>query len=276
MIELPEAVVIARQMALDLIGKRIAAAVAGQSPHKFAFFTGEPESYATILPGKTLGAARDNGRLIMLPVEPGYTLVLGEGGERILYHRNAATLPTKHQLWLQFDDGSHLTVSVQGWGAAMLLTPEQLAVHPWVPAYRLSPLEPAFTLEHFLGLWDQPAPDDKTFVKEFIISKPGVWGVGNGYLQDILYRGRIHPRRRARDVSEEERRTLYANIRFTLQQAVDLGGRDTELDLYGQPGRYVKLLDARSVGQPCIYCGTPIEKASFLGGAIYTCPTCQH
>jgi formamidopyrimidine-DNA glycosylase len=201
--------------------------------------------------------------------------VLGEGGERILYHKDASTLPAKHHFSLHFQDGTHLTVSVQGWGAAMLLTPEQLAAHPWVPAYRMSPLEPGYTLDYFLGLWGQLKADDKAFVKEFIISKPGVWGVGNGYLQDILFRAKIHPRRRALAVTEDEKVALYHAVRDTLQQAVELGGRDTERDLYDQPGRYVKLLDTRQVGQPCVNCGAPIEKASFLGGAIYTCPQCQ-
>lgn len=30
-----------------------------------------------------------------------------------------------------------------------------------------------------------------------------------------------------------------------------------------------------AVGLPCPRCRAPIEKASYLGGAIYFCPTCQ-
>ena len=33
--------------------------------------------------------------------------------------------------------------------------------------------------------------------------------------------------------------------------------------------------DDYSVGQPCTACGTTIEKASYLGGAVYYCPNCQ-
>ena len=42
MIELPEAVVIARQITETLGGKRITSAVANASPHKFAWYTGDP------------------------------------------------------------------------------------------------------------------------------------------------------------------------------------------------------------------------------------------
>jgi hypothetical protein len=45
MIELPEAVVIAQQITETLGGKRIAYAVANASPHKFAWYTGDPAEY---------------------------------------------------------------------------------------------------------------------------------------------------------------------------------------------------------------------------------------
>jgi len=72
-----------------------------------------------------------------------------------------------------------------------------------------------------------------------------------------------------------EKRALCEAIRGTLRQAVELGGRDTERDLYDRPGRYRRILDARSVGQPCPECGTWIEKIQYLGGASYVCPRCQ-
>jgi formamidopyrimidine-DNA glycosylase len=99
--------------------------------------------------------------------------------------------------------------------------------------------------------------------------------VGNGYLQDILFRARMHPRRRALETSLEERRALYQATVQTLRAAVEGGGRESELDLFGRPGGYVKILDSASAGQPCPNCGTPIEKISFMGGASYLCPTCQ-
>ena len=93
MIELPEATTIARQITAELKGKRIADGNRGNSPHKFAFYNRPPEEYKAILKDKTIGPATINGPLILVPVEPGYTIILGGGGERILYHCNAAKLP---------------------------------------------------------------------------------------------------------------------------------------------------------------------------------------
>jgi formamidopyrimidine-DNA glycosylase len=276
MIELPEAIVISRQMSAELAGKAIAEAVHMQSPHKFAFISKlTPEEHAAILVGRTLGPTVESGNSIVAEVQDGYRLVFGCGGERILYHTSPGTLPKKHQLLLRFTDDTYLTVTVQGWGNVFLMTEEEALTHRHVGWDRIGALGDAFSLDYFQNLFAALEPEDKRSIKYLVISEPGVWGVGNGYLQDILFHARIHPRRRAVEVGPEERQVLYGAIRRVLQEAVDLGGRDSERDLYNQPGGYTRLMDSRTVGQPCPACGTAIEKISFLGGACYLCPQCQ-
>lgn len=275
MIEFPEAFTIAHQITAELKGKRIESAMRGNVSHKFAFYSRSADEYAAILKGKMIGEAHVNGPLIVTAVEPDYVIVLGGGGERILLHTNALSIPKKHHLLLNFEDGTHLSVSVQGWGSALLLTQPELLNHPFYNTTSIPPLSEAFTFEHFKGLVDSLEADDSRSIKYFMISKPGVLGVGNGYLQDMLFKAKIHPRRRAAQISDTEKQALYGAIRDTLQKACDLNGRDSERDLHDQPGKYVRVMDNRNVGKPCPECGTPIEKASFLGGAVYFCPSCQ-
>lgn len=275
MIELPEAVTLARQITEELQGKCIARGVRGNSPHKFAFYSGEPDWYAQVLEAKTVGAARAHGVFILVDLEPGYTLVLGCGGERILLHPDETTLPKKHQLLLEFTDGTFLSVSVQGWGAAQLAPREKVATDTHAGPPRVSPLSDEFTLEYVQELFAEVPPGDPRSAKYFIISKPGIWGVGNGYLQDILFHARLDPRRRALDISPPEQGALYEAIRATLIAATEADGRTTERDLYNQPGRYVRILGSHSASRPCPECGASIEKISFLGGACYLCPHCQ-
>jgi formamidopyrimidine-DNA glycosylase len=137
------------------------------------------------------------------------------------------------------------------------------------------PLDDAFTAEYVQGLFAEVPPDDPRVIKGFVISKPGIWGVGNGYLPDILFRARLHPRRRVTSMGAREQRALHRAAKTTITQAVKANGRDTERDLHNQPGRYVRILDSRAVGKPCPECGAPIEKIALLGGAAYFCPRCQ-
>ncbi len=275
MIELPEALVIAQQMNLEIAGKVIESGSRGNTIHKFAFSSGTSEEYAAILKGKTIGKAWGYGSSIFVPIEPGYLLVLGGGGERVLYHPEGCALPKKTHLLLHLSEGSCLTVTVQGWGNTMLLPEASAGEHYHVQFHRIPPLSPGFTWEFFQSLCGEADPPGTVSVKYFLISKPGVWGIGNGCLQDILYHAQIHPKRRIVDISADERRNLYDAIIATLTQMIEKGGRSSESDLYGNRGGYVRILDSKTQGMPCPVCETTIEKSQYLGGAIYYCPTCQ-
>jgi formamidopyrimidine-DNA glycosylase len=279
MIELPEAVVIAGQVREMLKGKVIKTATRGNTPSKFTFYSGTPEYYAATMPGKAIGSVVADGGLIVIDLLEGkncnWHLVLGGGGERIIYHESAATLPKKHQLLLELTDGSFLTVSVQGWGAAQLFAHAD-ACKRWCGFDKgLMPTDKGFTEAYFRGLFTGLAPGDKRSLKEFIITKPGVRGVGNGYLQDILYRAGLHARVRASELSPRQQKQLHKAIVTTISKAIEQHGRSDELDLLGQPGKYVRILSGKTLGQPCSKCKTSIEKEAFLGGAVYWCPECQ-
>ena len=74
MIELPEALVIARQMNEVIAGKTIASAIRGNAPHKFAFYTRSAEEYAEILKDRQIGPARGHGGLILIPHRAGLSV----------------------------------------------------------------------------------------------------------------------------------------------------------------------------------------------------------
>lgn len=94
-------------------------------------------------------------------------------------------------------------------------------------------------------------------------------------LQDILFKARIHPKRKLATMSSDDFGRMYASMKSTLKEMADLGGRDTEKDLLGEPGGYRALLSKNTFSEPCPICGGSIVKEAYLGGAIYYCPTCQ-
>lgn len=53
MIEIPEALTLAKQINDILRGKQIVNVVAGYTPHKFAWYNGDTQKYHEILEGKT-------------------------------------------------------------------------------------------------------------------------------------------------------------------------------------------------------------------------------
>jgi formamidopyrimidine-DNA glycosylase len=69
MIELPEAAVLAQQLNTAVRTKTIRQVNAGQSPHKFAWYSGDPAGYPGLLTGKTVGAAASLGGMVEIQVE---------------------------------------------------------------------------------------------------------------------------------------------------------------------------------------------------------------
>ena len=271
MLEIPEAVVIAAQINQSLVGKQIAHVVANQTPHTFAWFTGDPAEYHQRLVGKTFDSASAFGGQVEVRVAD-YYLVLSTS---MRCYSAGEKLPKKHQLLLTFSDDSVFICSVQMWGGMMCFkVGEKGGLMDYELAKQLpSPLSPAFTRAYFDSLFD--ADYGKLSTKEFLATRQRIPGLGNGVLQDILWTARIHPRRKMADLSHKEIDQMYSAVTGVLRQMVDCGGRDTERDLFGNPGGYRTVLSKNTVEQPCPECGTLIKKEAYMGGSIYYCAGCQ-
>jgi len=275
MFELPEIATLARQMNQVLPGKAIQRCLLGNSPHKFVWYNRTHEEFEALTRGKTVGTARARGNWLFLPLQPGYVLLLGECGGKVLYHAPGGEPPAKYHLWLTFDDGSMLTVLTQMWGAMELYEQGQEQERPYVKDMRLTPVEPEFTFDYFSGLIEAMLAQGKRSAKGLLATDQLIPGVGNSAAQDILFRARVHPRKDIATLSPAQRRALYDATVDTVRDIVAQGGRYDETDLFGQAGGYVRLMDKVALGRPCPGCGGKVEKIQYMGGACYVCPACQ-
>ena len=275
MFELPEVTTLAAQMNASLTGKMIRAGALGNSPHKFVWYNRSHDEFAALTAGKAVGHTAARGRWLLTVIEPGYMLVLGECGGRILYHADATTLPAKYHLHLHFDDDTHLTVMTQMWGAMELYVAGEEQGRIYIKEMRPTPVDSAFSLAYFNGLVDATLAAGKRSVKGLLTQDQLIPGLGNAIAQDIMFRAQLHPRHPIDTLTPAQRQALHAAIVDTVQSAIAQGGRNDEVDLYGHPGRYVRQMHSGAVDQPCPACGAPIQKMQYLGGACYYCPHCQ-
>jgi formamidopyrimidine-DNA glycosylase len=271
MIELPEAVVVARQITQTLSGKRIACAVANASPHKFAWYTGDPAEYNERLAGKVVGS----GWGVAGNIEFGAGDMILSISAPLRYHSQGEKRPVKHQLLVEFEDGTAISSSAQMWGGFFCFPQGGKAGFFDTDTARLrpSPLTDAFDRVYFQTLFNADTP--KLSAKAFLATEQRIPGLGNGVLQDILWTARIHPRCKMAELSKTEIETMFQTVKLVLAQMTAQGGRDTERDLFGQPGGYKTVLSKNTVDTPCPSCGTMIRKEPYLGGAIYYCAGCQ-
>lgn len=271
MIELPEAVVVSRQVADTFKGVKINHAVANASPHKFAWYTGNPAEYNNRLAGKVVREVEALAGNVEIHVGD---MILSISAP-VHYHAASEKRAKKHQILVEFENGAALSSCAQMWGGFFCFPAGTKAgfTDRDIALGRPSPLTDAFTRAYFDTLFDAETPT--LSVKAFLATRQRIPGLGNGALQDILWTAKIHPKAKMSDLSEADLQAIFSSIRSILRDMVDKGGRDTERDFYGNPGGYRTILSKFTVDKPCPTCGTIIQKEPYLGGSIYVCEECQ-
>lgn len=272
MLEIPESITLARQLNDTVYGKTIQNVIANQSPHKFAFYFGDPKDYNELLSGHVIGESKAFGSMVEISVN-NRRLVLSEG-VNFRYYDHVKKIPTKHQLLMKLNDGSKLVASVQMYGALQaFFEGNNDNKYYLIAREKPSPVNAMFDFAYFRSLRTEDT--NILSVKSFLATQQRIPGLGNGVLQDILFEAKIHPKRKMESITKEEYFNVFQSIKKMIKLMVELGGRDTEKDLFDQPGRYKTILSRNTADEPCSICGTKIEKSSYLGGVIYWCPECQ-
>lgn len=277
MIELPETYVLSDQIKHTLVGKVIINAAADTYPHAFAMYTGEPATYNERLAGKKItdsnpGTVHTCGGHIEILCEDILLVITTP----VRYHAPGEKLPKSHQLLLTFQDDSHMSCTVQMWGA-LFCYPADIDGLPYEKGYVCNrtptPFEDDFDEIYFDKLWH--SVKSTMSVKAFLTTQQRIPGFGNGVLQDVLWNAGIHPKRKLETISTKERFKLYQSIKSTLLLMKEQGGRDTEKDLFGYKGGYQTILSSRAINKPCPVCDGKLIRKSYLGGNIYYCESCQ-
>ncbi len=275
MFELPECVVLTGQINETLQGKIVQEGRLGNRPHKFVWYNHSHEAFTNLTESKQVGKAFAKGRWIFIPLEPGYVLLIGECGGKMLYHSPGSEVPKKYHLYIAFEDQSFFTVTTQMWGAMELYEKGDEQNREYIKGMRPTPIEPAFSLEYFSRLIDHLVTEKKRSVKSLLTQDQIIPGLGNSSAQDIMFRAGLHPRHSIDELNKDQIKGLYGAIVNTVQDIIMKGGRYDEVNLFNQPGDYVRVMDRNAAGRPCPECGTTIEKMQYLGGTCYFCPSCQ-
>jgi len=285
MIEIPESNTIAKQLSETIKGKKIVGVVTNNSPHKFAFFYGDPNEYSDILKGKVIGNTNAYGGQIEILANENSSnnekdknkddtiIVLGEDTQ-IRYIEKNKDIPEKNQLLIRFDDYSSLVCSARMYAQLHVTLSDGYNNEYYdVAKEKPSPLSDEFDMKYFEDLLDEVRPTAS--VKAFLATKQRIPGLGNGTLQDILFNAKIHPKTKIKKLSKEDKERLFNSVKNTLADMIKGSGRNTEKTLFGDFGEYGLILSNKTFKDPCPLCGSKIVKESYLGGTIYFCPVCQ-
>jgi formamidopyrimidine-DNA glycosylase len=276
-IELPEALILARQMNEELVGKVVKSYHLKdcQRLQRTGFVNKDARDF-DMLVGGTIDSVTSKGNSMLVKLDNGTNLVLApEYGGVVLYHADESKVPSSYHLRLDFADRTSLTVRLTGMGCLNSVPDRKLKdnyVYRRDFLGRPSPIGEGFAFESFsrmLGVSNR-------MLKSCIVGKDAVvTGLGNSLFQEIAYKAKIHPKAKASELDEGRKRALYGAVREVVQSRIEKGGKDDFVDLHGKRGRHEPSMGSHMKGRACPRCGTAIDSMSIAGGPSYFCPSCQ-
>lgn len=229
-----------------------------------------PEEFLRRIEGRAILGANSRGKWAFLPLDDGSRLALNlnMGGNVVLYGPGDGPRE-KWRVVLRFSDGCSLSIGF--WFLGYLHHIGMSEPHPMTDGLGADPLAEDFTFEGFDRLLGQR----KLPIKTYLLKQDGIAGIGNYYIQDMLFLARVHPMRPIASLDAGERQRIYDTMRGYLQKALDLGGAWYENGLDDQPGRFKEMLIGYKEGQPCPECGTAIKKIKTGSTSGFVCEVCQ-
>lgn len=243
------------------------------------------------LVGAKITEVKRRAKVLMIELDTNYTLVIhlkmtGQmvyvGRERFgAGHPNdslVSRLPDRStRVTFTLDNGAKLYFNDQrkfGW-VRLIPTPEV----PNIDFFKKvgpEPLGDDFTSKIFITRFSKRA---NTTIKAALLDQTVLAGVGNIYADESLWGAKIHPASRVRDVPESKLKTLYTELRFVLNLAIEKGGSTDRnyVNAEGKKGSYIDFARVfRREGKDCPrHPGTSIIKTRVAGRGTHICPKCQ-
>ncbi len=264
--ELPEIVVFCNQMNDTIIGKEIKQVGIFQPK-----CLNHPEKiYSEYLPGQKIENVSSLGKWIKIKLNSKDRLLinLGMGGD-LIYFTNPEVIPEKVKFYVQFTDNTGFYVTLWWFGYFHFIKKNES--NPMTDKLGDDPLQ--ISLDEFKLKLD----GKRGRIKPFLLNQKNFRGIGNFYIQEILFQAKLHPMRSINSLSQSELKQLFNSIRNVMQHSIELGSSSYEKDFFGELGRYSlkELSFAYEKNAVCPDCGTESQKIKTGSNAQYICPRCQ-
>jgi len=307
--ELPEVETIRRDLAAHLLGRSI------KSIHIFSSKTASHSAafFKKALIGRNFSEINRRGKLLIFKLAPsrltparqpdyllihlkmtgqliylnhdkrlagGHSLTPAKGGAASFPTSFAASvggeLPNKHtRAWIDFGRQGRLFFNdLRKFGYLKLINQPELA-RLLQNNYGPEPLTSAFSLSFLSGV----VKNRKTKIKALLLNQKIIAGLGNIYVDEVLFAARIKPSRPAGSLKPVEIKDLYAAINKIIKLAIKHRGTtfNNYVDSQGQKGNFSRLLKVYGRRQEkCLRCGREIIKKKIAGRGTHYCANCQN
>jgi formamidopyrimidine-DNA glycosylase len=267
--ELPEVTVISEDVRALALGKKVVRAGILRDDVSNAGVAGFSEGIV----GKSLRDTGRRGKVIVLDFGDVVGLVHLVISGRVLRLPEWRDPDKIHTAVIEFEGGPVLAFTRLWLGYFDLYEPGTEGSHPLISRLGPDPFSEDFTPEYLSSVFER-----KAAIKGLLLDQSVVAGLGNIYVDEVLFAAGVHPARKADTLSSEEIKAVHAATRDILRRAIELRGTtfDSYHDAFGETGKFQHQLKVFArAGEPCPVCGAGIVKSRVAGRRTHTCPVCQ-
>lgn len=238
--------------------------------------TGDAKEFKRQLVGKKITTIDRYAKYLLIRLSGNLTVVSHlrmEGKYRLV---KINTKKDKHDhVQIVFSDNSALRYNdVRKFGRMQLIKTGTEKEKTGISKLGAEPNSAAFTVSYL----QNGLARKKKNIKNTLLDQSVVAGLGNIYVDEVLWETKIHPLSQANTIPAERVAQLHDNINSLIELAIAERGTTihTYLDANGKTGGFQKMLQVYGhKGEPCVRCGTPLEKIKVNGRGTTFCPKCQ-
>lgn len=233
------------------------------------------DEFKILLEGQTITSVGRRGKYLLFYFEDVVLISHLRMEGKYIYSDEITDIEDKHvHIIFFFSDGSSLQYKdVRKFGTMDIVPFGHEGKFPALEKLGQEPLDLDFDRNYFI----QQVKKKNIPIKQILLNQEIISGLGNIYVDDSLAMSKIHPLTHGSSLSNDEIEGLIDAIIEVLNKAIDKGGSSIRSfqSLYGRGSMQDHLIVYGRKGEPCIYCGTMIEKIKIGGRGTHFCPTCQ-
>lgn len=238
---------------------------------------GDNEAAKLMLRGRTIENIERRGKFLLFRLSDNLTLVSHLRMEGKFY-----TVPVDEPLEKHVCVVFHLDEQTDLWymdtrkfGRMQLVkTGTETELIPGIRKMGPEPTDEDLTVEYLQTIMAK----SHKIIKPFLLDQSKVAGLGNIYVDEVLWQTKIHPEQPVDTVTLAEITDLRRNIIDELARATAHHGTTVHsyTNAFGEAGSFQNELQAYGrVGEPCMRCGTPMVKIKVAQRGTTYCPHCQ-
>lgn len=233
-----------------------------------------PDEFRGALLGRAFRRVGQRGKWALATMDGDITLAfnLGMGGEVRLHGPDEIPDPKRERIAFRLSDGSQLWAHFWWFGSVHVIPANGLHAHPQIGKLGPDPMADGFAPQRLAEM----LRGKRGAIKKYLLDQSFIAGIGNVYIQDILWHAHLHPLRAAATLDADDVERLHRAIRHVVSEGIRWGGGPGEQDVWGNKGTYHEHFQVGyQTGKPCPACGTLVEQLRIGATTSYICPRCQ-